>query len=213
MSEGEPEDVIYCQQCGQQLLATANFCDRCGNEVDAETQTSPSTSETLGPGEWPLWKQLVGVAIGTVAIAVVGSFLLGLSSPTHEIAGEGSWSGEQSSSTFTSQTTSGTVTLDAGKYHARTITLERSVNYDITVDTRSGGPIDHYFMERSEFNAYQEGNEFVLLQSLSADSVSTQTLSGTVASGEYVIVFDNTGQYGASPSGKAVVDVTMEASV
>lgn len=210
MTEGE-EDVIYCQNCGQQLLSTANFCDRCGADI-ADGKATPPDSSAESDG-MPTWRLAAGIIVGVGLVLVLGSFFLGLSSPTHEIASEGSWSAGEQSSTLTSETLTGTATLDSGEYVARTIQPRRSANYEFEIDTQSGGPIDVFFMERDEFDAYQDEEEHVFLQSLSEASVSSTTLSGTVASGDYVLVIDNTGRFGASPDGEVVVDATLRASV
>lgn len=38
------QEFIYCQQCGQELLATANFCENCGARVG----TTPTPQQAVG---------------------------------------------------------------------------------------------------------------------------------------------------------------------
>jgi hypothetical protein len=45
MSGRGPPDTIYCQQCGQELRADAQFCDRCGGEQKSSQKPAGDNRE------------------------------------------------------------------------------------------------------------------------------------------------------------------------
>lgn len=100
------------------------------------------------------------------------------------------------------QSVAGTVVLPEGRYGIRQLQPPRSIELEISVSVVSGGNIDVFTMETSEFERYRDKEEFLLLRDLSASDTDGATLTAGVTSGDYTISFDNTGYTGASPGGE-----------
>jgi len=97
--ESDPrKDVIYCPNCGQQLHLDANFCDRCGNEIQNRGSREEDVSErsnaaaarraenprpvdhqpaetSQGTGESNQWVIGRKVTVGAAVVGAVGAFL------------------------------------------------------------------------------------------------------------------------------------------
>jgi len=221
-SGNNPQDFIYCQQCGQELLATANFCDNCGSHINATPppQQQPPTATPAEPASddsgWGTGAKALavigGIVVTLILALVIYSFVLGLASAQHINAGEDAWSGERSAST-TSVKVSGTATLDEGEYIARSFNPDLGAYLRIDAATEYGGAVDIFVMDREKLDVYANRENHFYYSSLSETGVRSEMLHGTLSSGDYAIVIDNTPVFGAQPDGTVTVDVTITASL
>lgn len=220
MSEDRPQ---YCPRCGTDAPDHGAYCPNCGADLfghvddgdETVAQTPPQSSDDSGPGPSRRQFLLGGALIGSVAIggAVMGwQEFLQSSPPQHAVYGEG-WDVERSTGPQSARL-EGEVTAPAGRYAARMFEPSASATYRVAFDVRSDGPIDLLFLESDEYGRYRDRDGDVqVLTDLSAFDSTEAALEGTVTPGEYAIVIDNTGVYGASPDGDAVVDLLITAEV
>ena len=256
---GDPsgEDTLYCQECGEQNLATAQYCQRCGNQLPGLTgggQENPGQHHTTqgrqqqpqqtqqgqhpqrhgGAQRQPQHQQqpseedgvfggmksnrrqwiLAGI-VGTVMIGGVGAAVLQLGNRQHELATEDAVIDEGRDVSGGTITLTGEMELPGGRYLYTELTPQAGYTYDIDFNISASQAIDVYTMPVDQFSRYQDRDDnFSVLTDLSERDITDTTMTTTLrGEGEYRIVFDNTPVFGASPSGEATVEYTMEGSV
>jgi hypothetical protein len=152
------------------------------------------------------------VLFGGGGLLVGGGSLVAsiLTKPEHQVYGEG-WDVERQQ-TNSEVRLEGSVTIPSGRYAVRNASPNLSAEYEIDFEAVENGPIDVFVMDDGEYDRYRDRDDSfqVRLQEVDANS---GTLRGTLSSGEYRIIFDNTGVFGADPSGEAVVNLTMTARI
>jgi len=127
-----------------------------------------------------------------------------LNEPTHSMADD-AWALNRDETERYRDIISGTVTLSEGEFAARTANPSRSLTLD--VNGTVSDPVDYFTITADQFRAYQEGKDNALyMDDLTEIDTTNISVTGSLTSGEYYLVFDNTGMYGASPNGEVTVD-------
>jgi hypothetical protein len=103
----------------------------------------------------------------------------------------------------------GEVRLPAGRYAARTVLVAQSTPVTVRFDTDDGERVDVYLLTADAYETYRDRETVTPVDSLSASDAASGTLSGTLSDGEYRLVVDNTGAFGADPDGVVRVDVEV----
>jgi uncharacterized Zn finger protein (UPF0148 family) len=236
------EDDIFCPKCGHELdeRFTAAGDDQGGVEDDpledeseptvqpqegasasppedkpnAESEKDPLTSEITG-NRMSRRKQLALVGGGLVvaaggvgAMAVLG----GGGKPQHQLIGaDTSWESDRTDGQGETIVTA-SITLPKGRYAWRSLSPRTTVEVVLDVDVENG-PIDVLTMDDGEYDRYRDREKDAeYLRGLSELQTNGTRLEATV-SDDYKIVVDNTGVYGASPSGAASIDLTLTARI
>lgn len=206
---GVEDDTKYCQQCGQQLRSDAEFCDRCGgDQSDRQQRTRQQTQSQSGGGLTR--RQIIAGGVGVVAIAGVGVLWVQSSGATHQSAGQDAWQSRETRSTTAGEAVHGTVVLNEGEYIGQQFWTEGVYRLGVSVDRVEGGPVDCWAIADDDIDAYRDGDDNLTHN----PQLSEEGLSGpielidTVPSGEWWVVFDNTGAYGTPPDGDVTVEFT-----
>lgn len=135
--------------------------------------------------------------------------------PDHGLASN-AWGNTERSESEYGTTIEGTMTLAAGEYTARDVEPDEPVLLEVDFAVSSGGPIDVFLLEATEYqDRYRdgEGDEIQFLQGFSATESDSGVLRDTLAAGEYVLVLDNTGVWATSPDGEVTIDLSVLTSV
>lgn len=99
------------------------------------------------------------------------------------------------------------VALGSGRYAVYTLRPQRATKYSVSMELEGSDESEFFVMDRREFDRFRSGRRFSVYPALSADGGSPAA-SGTLAPGEYTLVFDNT-QAGDVPP-YAFIDASVE---
>jgi hypothetical protein len=172
-----------------------------------ERETDPVTEE-IKQHRMSRRKQLALVGGGIVGVGVLGGAaitILGGGKPKHRIISGDAWSIESEQPRFRA-----TLRLPKGRYAGRTYTVNLQAPLNIEAEITENGPIDVLTMPDDEYDRYRDRErDTQYLTELSELQTEFTDLSGELGDGDYTVVFDNTGVFGANPSGEAIVDVEM----
>jgi hypothetical protein len=148
--------------------------------------------------------------LATAAAASVAG-CAGLAGASHHAAGDDAWSDTHRETAAHAEEFSGTVTLRAGAYTAHDATVTGSnAGIGVVVTTVERGRLDVFVFKRSDWDAFQAGEDVAFIESLTTTGIDepAELISGTPA-GDYVIAIANSPAYGSEPDGEAVADVTI----
>ena len=207
-----------CHVCQAAIPSGDETCPECGANVtyraDQESPTgsgSAPVTESESDDEGGYFSRRV-MLIGGGGLLVGGGSLVAsiLTKPEHQVYGEG-WDVERQQTNSAVQL-EGSVTIPSGRYAVRSANPSLSAEYEIDFEAVENGPIDVFVMDDGEYDRYRDRDDSFQL-SLQEVNSNSGTLRGTLSPGEYRIVFDNTGVFGADPSGETVVDLTITARI
>jgi hypothetical protein len=121
--------------------------------------------------------------------------------PRHELRGESAWYEERSQTSDTQWRFVATVVLEPGQYAARPLDPDGSGRYTITWET-DGFPIDVYVLGASEYETgWRERESMQFDAALSEQDAPSGSVSGTISSGDPVLIVSNSERYGSDPAG------------
>lgn len=222
--------MARCPSCGAQVDTTHNYCRECGTAVAHVGDGRPAQSGGGTPSGQPgrrhrshaapsdgdtsvVTRRNLLIGAGAVAGLVgLGGCALGaavLSRPDHRV--HDGWDVERTEG-LRSVTLDGTLTLPEGRYAGRNLRPDLALQYDVEFDVSRGGSVDVFTVQEDEYDRYRDrADNFEFVSSLSTTDSSGATLSGTLGAGEYKLVVDNTGVYGADPGGEVEMDIYVSA--
>lgn len=224
----------YCQRCGQQLPGMAGGGQGPSGQQHATQGQTPrqqpqSRQQTprqqgqyqggdsgLGLGDGVSRRQwILGGIVGTVLLGGIGIGATQLLKPTHRLATDDAVVSEDKSTSGQSVTITGELELPEGTYLYNEITPTGGIELEYELDLESSTAIDVLTMPVDQFSRYQDRNrDFAVIDELTERDVSDVVLTRTFDSeGEYRMVYDNTGFLGASPSGTASAEYTLEGGI
>lgn len=82
--------------------------------------------------------------------------------------------------------------LQSQEFGAWSLTPDRDVEVEISVDVVGNDNIDVATMEDDEFDRYRDGKSVSLISALSMLDVNKKETTGTIGEGDYMVIFDNT---------------------
>lgn len=92
----------------------------------------------------------------------------------------------------------GSVTLPEGRYGAYQFRPSRPVT--MAVEAHADAAIDVFFLDRTEYNdRYREGDQIQYHARLSTTDATDVDMASEVPAGDYLLCFDNSGEYGTAP--------------
>ena len=182
-------DVRYCPDCGEQNLATAQYCQRCGIELSGRT---PAPAEAEAPDQDPSSDEAerasgppgddtesagpeyskddltdgvsrrVWIKRGVVGTVLVGGGIFALSElggSEHRLASSEAIVRNDKSVEGQSLNVDARFNLKAGTYYPYQLDPQPGYTYDISITVSSNTAIDVITVPVNQYNRYQDQNE------------------------------------------------------
>jgi hypothetical protein len=121
------------------------------------------------------------------------------------------WSDETDVELARGQRITTTLTLPAGTYATRELVPRGLIIFGANV--QASGTFDFVVTDDTEYQRFRDQQESTFYQNLSALGTDNVHVSEEIGAGEYVIIFDNTGQGEALPDGELTADVELTTQV